>query len=725
MVQVRPSHKDFSGGQINASARRRDDLDLVKSAARVATNLLARQTGQARARFGRRARFVTTGSRVERVRMTANDKYYLDFSAGALTIRDENGGSVALNMSANYLWTADTLRQVSWVRAFPDIVICFPNMRPQVASWNSISKAWTFGQFSFLTRNNTKYAPFVRTSVPTATMTPSATTGSITLTCSADYFLTTMVGRVISLMGRQVTITAVTDARTATATVAKQLADWVRFSLTDTPGFNVTEVAVTETTKQKIEIGTVSAGVYVEGTLMHSLNLSATTVADTLIGESGSARITGFATTAAAQPILQWTEEFMGEGNWPAVCFFAQNRLGFGGFPLRPDAQLWSSVNAYSSFWIDVAAVGWTQNAGTNAASAILEYCKDNAAVKYAVDYGDILLFTDRGVYQIPVSTTNPFKPGSIEYRKITNDICADVAPVAGPDLVLYMNEGKKRVSAILATGAASRSFTSSDLTEAHSDLLNAPVAMAIAAGDENHPERLIYLVNSDGSVVAGRFIDMSGKTGVGWFPWTEVGTTKWVTMADEHVEFVSAYAGANIMQIEDDDLWLDAAVYYNSIPSNLASGGLGRLWWLAGRTVTLMDGRLDRGDRTVSAAGALVPVVGEDLSSLTLAVGLPYTCAYQPFVPNLGGGEDKGQRKNARKVSEIVVTANHSNGFSCRGRAVPGLSFGDSADVEPDYRESVEMFAGLGRAHDPVIEIQTERPGPFELIEVSYKVSV
>ena len=51
-------------------------------------------------------------------------------------------------------------------------------------------------------------------------MTPSATTGSITLTCSADYFLTTMVGRVISLMGRQVTITSVTDARTATATVA-------------------------------------------------------------------------------------------------------------------------------------------------------------------------------------------------------------------------------------------------------------------------------------------------------------------------------------------------------------------------------------------------------------------------------------------------------------------------------------------------------------------------
>ena len=123
---------------------------------------------------------------------------------------------------------------------------------------------------------------------------------------------------------------------------------------------------------------------------------------------------------------------------------------------------------------------------------------------------------------------------------------------------------------------------------------------MALAAGDDKHQERFIYLVNGDGSVVCGRFIDLGDKGGVGWVPYTEAGLTKWVGVADSQVEFVSAYAGRNIMQVEDDDIWLDGAVFLNSIPAALAGGGTGTLWWLSGQTVAVMDDMRDLGDRYV-----------------------------------------------------------------------------------------------------------------------------
>lgn len=726
MAAVRPSHRDFSGGQLNEAMWRRDDLEIVKAGARVMENMLSRTTGQARSRFGRRARFKGTGARVERLRMTANDKYYLDFSTGKLTIRDTDGVTVALNSApSTYLWTSADLASISWTLAYPSVVICFPGMWPQVAEWDPDTKDWTFGDFAFVERNGIKYAPFWRSSAPSATLTPSARTGSITLTSSASLFTSFWIGRTVSLLGRQVVITAVTDVYTATATVSKKLSEWVEMSCAATEGFSPQELAETETTKQKIEIGTVNDGASVQGTLMHSVQLSVATATDTLIGDSGSAPISGFSTTSTPQPVMQWTEEFMTAENCPSVCFFVQNRLGFAGFPKKPDAMLCSAVNNYANFWVDASASGWTQSAGAGPASAIFEYAKDSAEIKYAIDYGDILLFTDRGVYQIPVSTSNPFKPGSVEYRAINNDACADVQPVKGPDMVLYVNEGRKRISAIIATGAASRSFTSRDLTESHSDLLSDPVSMAIATGDSDHPERLIYVVNSDGTAVVGRFVEIGDKAGVGWAPWSEAGETKWVTLADQSVEFVSDYNGSNILQIEDGALYVDAGVYLNDIPAELAAGGTGTLWWLAGETVTVMDGRRDYGDREVDSAGELVTFVEDDFSGETVSVGIPFYANIAPIVPNMGGGENRGQRKNMRKLSEITLTVKHCNGYSCNGKEFPGVAFDDSAEVEPDYRQETHAVGNIGRSFDPQVPVQMERPGPFEIIELSYKVTI
>lgn len=725
MPSIIASHRDFSGGQVNSDARRRDDLDLVRSSGRTMRNLVAKITGQARNRPGRRVRFAPEGPRCDWLRVTPQYGFYLDFSAGKLAIRNSDGVAVAANVSAEYLWTDATVGQISWCLASPSVVICFPGMWPQIAEWDSNTLGWSFGRFSFGTRNNTKYAPFVRVSAAGATMTPSAQTGVITLVCSEDYFKSSMIGRVLSIMGRQVTITGITDARTASATVAKQLPDWVAFSTASTAGFDPMETAVTETSKQKIEIGIVTAGSEVAGTLMQSLQLSATTIADTLIGESGSARVTGFATTATPQPVLQWTEEFMTSDNVPSVCFFMQNRLGFAGFPKNAKAALWSQIGAYDSFWVDASAAAWTQNAGTSPSSAILEYCRDNATIKHVLEYGDILMFTDQGVYQIPVSVSNPFKPGSIEFRKINNDNCSDIKPVAGHDAVLYVNNGKQRVSAIVATGASSRSFSTRDLSEAHSDLLNAPVAMALAAGDDKHQERFIYLVNGDGSVVCGRFVDMGDKGGVGWVPYVEAGATRWVTVSDSQVEFVSIYGGRNIMQVEDDDIWLDGAVMLNSIPAALTGGGTGPLWWLAGQTVTVMDGMRDLGDRTVSALGELVRLPGEDLSASTVAVGRGWEWTFEPFIQNIGPGQDQGQRKSPRKVSQIVITLAHVNGFSCLGRGIPAVLFDEDAEAAPALREVSVNFASLGRSYDPRIPFTSERPGPVSIAEIAYRVTV
>jgi len=724
--KILPAQVDFTGGQIAAEARRRDDLPLLRTGGRVMQNLRPRAIGTARQRPGRRAFMVASGPRVDAVRMTPVLEYKLVFSTGRVDITDAAGLVIASSAIPAYLWTDATVSLISWTMVDNEITVCFPGMRPQKLIWSAATETWAFAPFAFTVRNGNVMAPFVRTSAIGATMTPGDFVGTVPLICSADFFTSAMVGEMLSLLGRQVRVDAVADPRTATVTIAKRLPDCVSFDLTKSAAFEVGEVAESVTTKLKIEVGSVVDGASVSGTLMSTLEWGGTSVADTLVSDDGSAATSAINLVTPPLPILQWLEEFMSDRvGWPAKCFSVNGRLGFCDFPQRPDAVLFSALGDQSTFWIDGGAAGYTSAAGASATSAILEYAPRKVRVKHCVGFGDVLVFTDGGVFQIPISAQNPLKPGSVEFRQINRDACSDIQPVAGQDAVLYVNAGLSRVTAVLATGAASRSYSSGDVTE-HTDLIVNPRALALASGDAKHPERMIYLVRGDGSVIAGRFVTSGDRFGVGWYPWPSSGLVSWVTLATNDVLFTTGYGDRYVVEIQDDDALVDCAVPLNDPPVALAQAEFGPLWWLAGDTVTVLDGARDLGERAVDDLGFIVTQGGETLDGAGVVAGKRWTVQFEPFVPGVPGGQDNNQRQTMRRITKFSAAMKVANGARVQTTQIPAYGHADNAEGQPPIIDGKWSAPGPERSSDdPRVAVVKDRPGQIEIMEVSMRVSI
>src|ERR1019366_4443585 len=94
---------DFSGGQIDEDAKRREDNKAAKTGARTMSNWRQRNTGTLDVRPGRNAFALAAAPRTERFRMSPAQELIIAFSTGALAITDTAGNAVASNASASYL----------------------------------------------------------------------------------------------------------------------------------------------------------------------------------------------------------------------------------------------------------------------------------------------------------------------------------------------------------------------------------------------------------------------------------------------------------------------------------------------------------------------------------------------------------------------------------------------------------------------------------------------
>src|ERR1017187_4654397 len=100
---------DFSGGQIDEDAKRREDNKSAKTGARTMSNWRQRQVGTLDVRPGRNAVTLATAPRAERFRMSPTQELIIAFSAGAIAITDTAGNAIVNNSSAGYLWTNATV----------------------------------------------------------------------------------------------------------------------------------------------------------------------------------------------------------------------------------------------------------------------------------------------------------------------------------------------------------------------------------------------------------------------------------------------------------------------------------------------------------------------------------------------------------------------------------------------------------------------------------------
>lgn len=735
---------DFGGGQVDEDAHLREDAKVMKTAARLMSNWRQRNTGTLQVRPGRNAFSLTTAPRCERFRMSANQELILSFGTsagnGAVAILDRLGNVIASNISANYLWTNSTLNLINWTLTPDRVVICYPGMQPQLILWNEATNVFSFQPFVFATLGFQVNEPFFRLGARGATMKPSALTGTITLTCSVPFFTNSMIGQRLSLGGAQVTITAVgsaTPITTCTAVVDtnNSLNAWVSVSV----GFNTAlnplaiypanTLAETAIDKITIETGTAPANLggnswNIFGTVLTGIFVSGiNTVNNQLVTAYGSAGIGQFGFITTPQPIITWQQEFMNAANgWPASCFFVQGRLGFCDFPQRPDAVLMSASGLYDIFFVDSAAAINNPNAGVNADSSILVFISGQPHVRNVVEWnGDIFVFTDQGVYRIPTTGT-AVTPGTISFQKITDATASTVKPLVTKEAVIFTSASSDRVSSIVRTGNFTTPYVEQDLTIFHSQLIKTPVTIAVGHGDDGFPERYIYVLNSDGTVVVGRVQD--DRSFVGWLPWSGAGSVSWISSALFDVLFTTLYGTQYVLEYENVSFFLDQTVNYNSPPANMLFFG-GPFIAFANGQVRVMDGAIDYGFRNVDATGHLIKNPEDDFSSPTIVAGAPFTSQFKPFLEEAQRGQAVGQRQRLRKITRAIVSVYGSSGFTFGGRTIPPFNFGDNPFAQPKLKETSYTARFLGRAFDPQVLLLKDAPGPLTIVEFVQEATV
>jgi len=241
-ISTRAAKTSFSAGEVAPSLLGRGDLRAYQNGARRLRNVFILPTGGVTRRPGMRHLAPVAGpGRLIAFEFNTEQVYVLVFTDQLMTVfKDEVAVATLVTP-----WTAAQLSQLSYTQSADTLLVVHPDQQPRKitrtghTSWQIAT--WTFDT----TAAGVVHQPFHRFAAPDVTLTPSATSGSITLTASAALFVSGHAGVRFLVGGKQVRVDNITSATQATATVFETLAgtaattDWEEAAFSAARGWPV------------------------------------------------------------------------------------------------------------------------------------------------------------------------------------------------------------------------------------------------------------------------------------------------------------------------------------------------------------------------------------------------------------------------------------------------------------------------------------------------------
>lgn len=225
MPKLTVAKNNFSAGEISPDLWGRSDLQGYMNGAAMLRNVLLRPTGGITRRPG--LRHIDVLGNPEAVRLLSfsfnTDQTYL-MVLTALRLRVYRGDERVFDGTAP--WTAAMLPNLSWAQNADTLFVCHPLMKPQRITRKSHSD-WQITDFTFAPDGEgasaAQHRPMFKFAREDVTLASSGTTGNVTLTSSADFFLPEHAGTQLRIKKKALRIELVINPTTATATVLQSL----------------------------------------------------------------------------------------------------------------------------------------------------------------------------------------------------------------------------------------------------------------------------------------------------------------------------------------------------------------------------------------------------------------------------------------------------------------------------------------------------------------------
>ncbi|MEK9909119.1 MAG: hypothetical protein VW498_02025 [Candidatus Thalassarchaeaceae archaeon] len=168
--------------------------------------------------------------------------YIFAFSDTKLTIY--NGSGTLVTTLTSCPWTSAELNELTLTSSADTTIVCHQNFAPQYVLRTGAS-SFTRQDFPFEEDSSgaPKKQPYYKFAADSVTLTPSATTGSITVTTSADHWVSDHAGTIIRYKGKEILLDSFSSTTVMNATVRETLSgtsadtDWEEQTFSDVTGY--------------------------------------------------------------------------------------------------------------------------------------------------------------------------------------------------------------------------------------------------------------------------------------------------------------------------------------------------------------------------------------------------------------------------------------------------------------------------------------------------------
>jgi len=221
MPILRTQKTSFTSGEIAPVLLGRGDLSAYANGAARLRNVFIHPTGGVSRRSG--LRYVETArgpGRLVAFEFNTEQVYLLVFTDGKIDVYpDPEGGN---HHALDAPWTAQQIGQINWTQSADTLLVVHPEVPPRKIT-RTADGGWTLADWAFFEKDGKIFQPCHKFAGDAVTLTPSATSGAITLTASAGVFAGGHVGTRVRLQDKEVEITGVASATQAQATTKEAL----------------------------------------------------------------------------------------------------------------------------------------------------------------------------------------------------------------------------------------------------------------------------------------------------------------------------------------------------------------------------------------------------------------------------------------------------------------------------------------------------------------------
>jgi len=242
MTRLRDIKTTFTAGEVSPDLLGRGDLRAYENGALKLQNVFIKPTGGVTRRAGLGYIDSAAGNgRLIAFEFNTQQTYLLVVTDGLITVYAGGAEDAAITAP----WSEAQISQLAWTQSADTLLLTHPDVPPRQLTRNG-DGSWSLSEWDFFTDENVIYQPYFKFAGSEVTLTPSGTSGTITLTASADVFELGHEGTRLRVGGKEVEITDFDSATVVTASVIQTLdstsatIDWAEAAFSPVRGYPAT-----------------------------------------------------------------------------------------------------------------------------------------------------------------------------------------------------------------------------------------------------------------------------------------------------------------------------------------------------------------------------------------------------------------------------------------------------------------------------------------------------